>query len=89
MRGGGRGFDSLCPRSHSFCVKNVVTCDFDGDRHEIGGPRPPPNKNIFLLFLKSVSCFLEMIFTGGPQLSACKNDDFYWSLVLAVTKTPL
>jgi hypothetical protein len=26
------------------------------------------------------------IFTGGPQLPACKNDDFYWSLVLAVTK---
>jgi hypothetical protein len=50
-------------------------------------------KNIFLLFLKSVLCFLEtiftggfIIFTGGSQLPACKNDDFYWPLALAVTK---
>jgi hypothetical protein len=25
---------------------------------------------------------LKSIFTGGPQLPACKNDDFYWSLAL-------
>jgi hypothetical protein len=31
----------------------------------VGGPRGLPNKNIFLLFLKSILCFLEMIFTGG------------------------
>jgi hypothetical protein len=30
----------------------------------VGGPRGLPNKNIFLLFLKSVLCFLETIFTG-------------------------
>jgi hypothetical protein len=30
-----------------------------------GGPRGLPNKNIFLLFLKSVLCFLETIFTSG------------------------
>jgi hypothetical protein len=29
---------------------------------------------------------LKSIFTGGPQLPACKNDDFYWPLALAVTK---
>jgi hypothetical protein len=40
----------------------------------------------FLLFLKSVLCFLESIFTDGSQLPACKNDDFYWPLTLAVTK---
>jgi hypothetical protein len=28
----------------------------------------------------------KSIFTGGPQLPACKNDDFYWPLALAVTK---
>jgi hypothetical protein len=28
----------------------------------------------------------KSIFTGGPQLTACKNDDFYWPLALAVTK---
>jgi hypothetical protein len=27
-----------------------------------------------------------LIFTGDPQLHACKNDDFYWPLALAVTK---
>jgi hypothetical protein len=80
-----------------------------------GWAETSPNKNNFLLFLKSISCFLEMIFTSGfitptaseidfhwrfyytdrkwksiftngPQLSACKNDDFYWPLALAVTK---
>jgi quinol-cytochrome oxidoreductase complex cytochrome b subunit len=30
--------------------------------------------------------FRESICTGGPQLPACKNDDFYWLLALAVTK---
>jgi hypothetical protein len=29
---------------------------------------------------------LKSIFTGGHQLPACKNDDFYWPLALAVTK---
>jgi hypothetical protein len=29
---------------------------------------------------------LKSIFTGGPQLPACKNDDFYWPLAQAVTK---
>jgi hypothetical protein len=28
---------------------------------------------------------LKSIFTGGLQLPACKNDDFYWPLALAVT----
>jgi hypothetical protein len=28
----------------------------------------------------------KSIFTGGPQLLACKNDNFYWPLALAVTK---
>jgi hypothetical protein len=28
----------------------------------------------------------KSIFTGGLQLPACKNDDFYWPLALAVTK---
>jgi hypothetical protein len=27
----------------------------------------------------------KSIFTGGLQLPACKNDDFYWPLALAVT----
>jgi hypothetical protein len=31
----------------------------------VGEPRGLPNKNIFLLFLKSVLCFPETIFTGG------------------------
>jgi hypothetical protein len=76
-----------------------------------GWAEASPNKNNFLLFLKSVSCFLETIFTdgfitstasenrfyytdrqwksiftGGPQLSTCKNDDFYWPVALVVTK---
>jgi hypothetical protein len=29
---------------------------------------------------------METICTGGLQLPACKNDDFYWPLALAVTK---
>jgi hypothetical protein len=29
---------------------------------------------------------LKSIFTGGPQLPTCKNDDFYWPLALVVTK---
>jgi hypothetical protein len=29
---------------------------------------------------------LKSIFTGGLQLPACKNDDFYWPLALAVMK---
>jgi hypothetical protein len=31
-------------------AKNVVTCDFDGDRHEMGGPRPLLIKIIFCYF---------------------------------------
>jgi hypothetical protein len=31
----------------------------------VGGPRGLPNKNFFLLFLKSVLCFLEMILIGS------------------------
>jgi hypothetical protein len=67
----------------------------------MGGSRPPPNKDNFLLFLKSVSCFLETIFTGGfitPTASEnrfslavlsyapVKMMIFYWPLALAVTK---
>jgi hypothetical protein len=29
---------------------------------------------------------VEIDFHCGPQLPACKNDDFYWPLALAVTK---
>jgi hypothetical protein len=29
---------------------------------------------------------VKAIYPGGPQLPACKNDDFYWPLALAVTK---
>jgi hypothetical protein len=40
----------------------------------VGGPRGLPNKNIFLLFLKFVLCFLETIFTGGfITLTASEN----------------
>jgi hypothetical protein len=68
-------------------AKNAVTCDFDGDRHEIGGPRPPPNKNIFLLFLKSVSCFLEMIFTGGFITATASENRF--SLAVLLRRPPV
>jgi hypothetical protein len=43
-------------------MKNSTICDFDGDG-QVGGCLP--NKNIILLFLKFVLCFLETIFTGG------------------------
>jgi hypothetical protein len=40
----------------------------------VGGPRGLPNKKFFLLFLKSVLCFLEKIFTGGfITLTASEN----------------
>jgi hypothetical protein len=35
--------------AHEFCAKNAATCDY----------------NFFLLFLKSVLCFLETICTDG------------------------
>jgi hypothetical protein len=72
--------------AHEFCAKNAAN----------GVGWGPLIKTIFLLFLKSILCFLKTIctggfitptasFTGGLQLPACKNDDFYWPLALAVT----
>jgi hypothetical protein len=46
----------------------------------------PPVKKRFLLVVYYVDRQWNSIFTGGPQLIAYKNDDFYWALVLAVTK---
>jgi hypothetical protein len=60
----------------------------------------PPNKNIFFTIFKICFIFpgndlhwrfyyadrqWKSIFIDGLQLPACKNDDFYWPLALAVT----
>jgi hypothetical protein len=70
----------------------------------IGGPRPPLIKIFFFAIFKICFMFpgndlhwlfyyadlqCKSIFTGGPQLPACKNDDFYWPLALAVTKNAI
>jgi hypothetical protein len=43
-----------------------------------------PNKNIFLLFLESVLCFLETIFTGGFITPTASENRF----LLAVLSYP-
>jgi hypothetical protein len=62
-------------RSSIPSTKNSATCDFDGDGW--AGREVSLIKIFFLLFLKSVLCFLETISTGGSRLSACENGDFY------------
>jgi hypothetical protein len=47
---------------------------------------PTASENRFLLAVYYVDHQWKSIFTGGSQLSACKNDDFYWPLAPAVTK---
>jgi hypothetical protein len=48
--------------------------------------RGPPVKIDFHWRFYYADRMLKSFFTGGPQLPACKNDDFYWPLALAVTK---
>jgi hypothetical protein len=47
--------------------------------------RPPVKIDFHWRFCYADRQF-KTIFTGGPQLPACENDDFYWPLALAVTK---
>ena len=43
-----------------------------------GWAEASPNKNIFLLFLKPVLCFLKTIFTGGLLCRPPVKIDFHW-----------
>jgi hypothetical protein len=47
-----------------------------------GGPRGLRNKNIFLLFLKSVLCFLGTIFTGGFITPTASENRFPLAVLL-------
>ena len=48
--------------------------------------RRPPGKIDFHWRFYYADRQWKSIFTGGPQLLACTNNDFYWPLALAVTK---
>jgi hypothetical protein len=61
--GWGQGFDFQQPRSTQKIPRPSTSTKTD--RWCGGGPRGLRNKNIFLLFLKSVLCILETISTGG------------------------
>jgi hypothetical protein len=41
----------------------------------VGGPRGLPNKNIFLLFLKSVLCFLPLAVLSYPSVKMVISTD--------------
>jgi hypothetical protein len=47
---------------------------------------PTVSENRFSLAVYYADRQWKSIFTGGPQLSSCKNDDFYCPLALAVKK---
>jgi hypothetical protein len=49
----------------------------------VGGPRGLPNKNIILLFLKFVLCFLETISTGGFITPTASENRFPLAVLLS------
>jgi hypothetical protein len=52
-----------------------------------GWAEASPNKNIFLLFLKSVLCFLETICTGGFITPTASENRF--SLAVLLRRSPV